>query len=196
MRETPKAAAAFTVYCELGPDRSLALLAEKLYAKRGQNLAQLKLWSAAHNWQERVAAYDAAQRDRERAQREAAEAERARRKLERDIRREAAREAMDDARAKVFGAEWAKVLKAINEKIDANDVKGLVGLTQLMARALDEERLSLGSATGKQQVDVTSNGQTVGQQMSLDQFTALQATLKEEMAAWRATRGFLSADDL
>lgn len=38
--ETPKAAASFTVYCEMGPERSLAKLAEEMRTKTTLKLHQ------------------------------------------------------------------------------------------------------------------------------------------------------------
>lgn len=146
LQETPKAAAAYAQY-EALPDRSMAKLAESLYGKSTVNIRQLEKWSSQYQWQQRVQAYDATHREREKQQREADEAIRRKRKLERDIRRESARDRMDDERSEVFRSEWAKLLKTINDKISGGDMKGLVALGSLLNRALDEERLSLGSPT-------------------------------------------------
>jgi hypothetical protein len=54
--ETPKAYNAFTEYCDLGVDRSLAKLSQKL-VKVKQNF---NVWSVQHEWQKRVAEYDLA----------------------------------------------------------------------------------------------------------------------------------------
>src|SRR5262245_11066367 len=54
-RESSKAFAAFNLYLNLGPQRSLAAVAQKL-AKSGQ---LLKRWSTKFEWPSRVQAYDA-----------------------------------------------------------------------------------------------------------------------------------------
>lgn len=55
--ETTKAYNAFSVYRDLGPDRSLAKAAEIFYGAR-KNLAQLGLWSRRYDWVARARAYD------------------------------------------------------------------------------------------------------------------------------------------
>lgn len=47
----------------------------------------------------------------------------------------------------------------------------------------------------KQQLDITSNGQTVGQ-IDLTQLVALQATLMQAVDDWRRERGFVEGDAL
>lgn len=57
--ETPRAFSAFTVYRDLGPDRSLARAAEAFYRGRtAAKVRQLETWSSRHRWRDRVAAYD------------------------------------------------------------------------------------------------------------------------------------------
>lgn len=55
-RESSKAYAAFCIYRDMGPDRSI----EKVYEKRSKRgpLSRLKNWSVKHNWVERANAYD------------------------------------------------------------------------------------------------------------------------------------------
>lgn len=63
MRETPKAAAAYAEYAAMGPMRSLAKLHQQLRQSQGTvrvGLDTLEAWSAAHHWQQRVRAHDAA----------------------------------------------------------------------------------------------------------------------------------------
>jgi hypothetical protein len=55
LRESSKAFAAFTLYLSLGPQRSLAAVAQKL--AKSQQL--LKRWSTKFEWPARVQAYDA-----------------------------------------------------------------------------------------------------------------------------------------
>jgi len=54
--ESSKAYAAFCIYRDMGPDRSI----EKVYEKRSRRgpLSRLKNWSVKHNWVERAKAYD------------------------------------------------------------------------------------------------------------------------------------------
>lgn len=146
LQETPKAAAAFIAYRDFGAERSLVKVCHSLGKKPGY-VVQLQEWSAKYAWQSRCAAYDAAQREQEKAQLEAEEAIRRKRKIARDIRRDDARARMDDERADIFRGQWAKTLKLINEKAESGDVKGIMALTALLNRALDEERQSLGSPT-------------------------------------------------
>ena len=62
--ESPKARAAFAVYRDLGPDRSLRLAARRL--RKSERL--LKRWSSRYNWCARAQAWDAQQRQQEREQ--------------------------------------------------------------------------------------------------------------------------------
>jgi hypothetical protein len=59
-KETPKAAAAFLVYQELGPGRTMAKAAAELGRKPGYR-RQLEQWSRRFHWQARVAEYDHAE---------------------------------------------------------------------------------------------------------------------------------------
>lgn len=164
-RESAKALAAYALYEAMGPERSLAKVAGGFGQSVGKvlvgRLPTLERWSAAYGWVERAAAADMRQIARERQEREAAEAKHRQRKYERELRREEAREKMDDDRATVMRGEWPKVLKTINEKVDDGEMRGLLGLVQLLRLALDEERLSLGSATAISQLDVTTNGESL-----------------------------------
>jgi len=55
--ESPRALAAFDAYCELGPDRSLAKLADK-WGKNKSYVNQLQRWSSQYSWQARVKKFD------------------------------------------------------------------------------------------------------------------------------------------
>lgn len=52
--ETPKAFAAFCAYRDLGPERSI----EKVGQKLGKSKALIERWSRKHEWVSRVVAYD------------------------------------------------------------------------------------------------------------------------------------------
>src|SRR4051812_28075871 len=54
-KESDKAFLAFSLYLNLGPERSLAKVAEKL----GRSKRLMEKWSLRTNWPERVAAYNA-----------------------------------------------------------------------------------------------------------------------------------------
>lgn len=53
--ESPRAFEAFAAYLEMGADRSLRAVGQKLV----KSYALISRWSAAHRWVERAAAYDA-----------------------------------------------------------------------------------------------------------------------------------------
>ncbi len=57
-QETPRAAAAYHEYCELGPGRSLRKLAES-NQKYSKSIALLMRWSTRYHWVERARQYDA-----------------------------------------------------------------------------------------------------------------------------------------
>jgi hypothetical protein len=155
-KETPKAAAAFAAYCQLGPVRSLEKLLIQLRQSDGKVTARLRTletWSSAYHWVERAAQYDAEQREKVRLQSEAEAEAKRKRKAAREARREAERERMEDERATLFRGMWAKVYKELEKKINAGDTKGLFGLNSLLGRALDEERLCLGAST--QQIELS-----------------------------------------
>src|SRR5688572_30471065 len=59
--ETDKAYKAFTDYIDLGPDRSLDKVRQKLGKSSGYT-RQLEKWSSAYEWGTRSSAYDAHQR--------------------------------------------------------------------------------------------------------------------------------------
>jgi hypothetical protein len=77
--ETAKAYAAFVMYRDLGPERSLQETAHKL----AKNLTTIKQWSTLHNWVDRARSYDAALDARARAATEGEATERRRRMIER-----------------------------------------------------------------------------------------------------------------
>lgn len=52
--ESSKAYQAFNEYCNLGPDRSLAVVGQRL----GKSTDLMERWSARHGWVERAAAWD------------------------------------------------------------------------------------------------------------------------------------------
>ena len=73
--ESAKAYAAFVVYRDLGPERSLRVAAGRL----GKSARLLKRWSSRHRWQERVASWETQQEVQAESSREAGEEARERR---------------------------------------------------------------------------------------------------------------------
>lgn len=73
-KEGTKAYAAFQAYCQLGPERSLTLVAQGV----DKNRQLMGRWSARYHWQERVATYDREQAEVDRQAAAQAALERAR----------------------------------------------------------------------------------------------------------------------
>lgn len=149
MKETPKAAAAFLAYYELGETRSL----EKL-VKHYQELAktkpdekktwlptlwQLKEWSRKHHWQSRVIAWE---------QEQAAE---------RVAKRNAEIEEMNQRLAKLGMKQQKKAEKQIKTLIDAKSF-GSVAAVQLLKLATDLERVARGVPTEIRASEVSGPG--------------------------------------
>jgi len=58
--ETPLAYGAFTVYRDLGADRSLRATAQAVYGDRARHgIRTVEKWSSKYDWRDRVASYDA-----------------------------------------------------------------------------------------------------------------------------------------
>lgn len=144
---SPRAQMAYDAYYALGVDRSLAKLSQIPIGNSTVNLRQLEVWSSKYNWVELCRKADHEQREREHEIQERVKAAEIKRQAEREIARSRARDRMNDERADIFRGQWAKTLKMINDKVEIGDVKGIMALTTLLNRALDEERQSLGSPT-------------------------------------------------
>ena len=132
MKETPKAAAAFIAYCELGQGRSLAKLA-KQWGKNKSYVGQLERWSSENSWQERVKDYE----------RELA-AER-RRKHDADI------EEMNARHAAVGMEQQEKVLRQIGKLMSIGEF-GPYASVQLLKLATDLERVARGAPTERSEL--------------------------------------------
>ncbi len=146
MRETPQAAKAFEQYYLLGDERTLAKLAHDIYGQNHESasvvpnqetfqnisgiLSQLKKWSAAHKWQERVI-----ERDR-------AAFYRLEKKLERD------RERMNERHAAIGTTQQKKALEQIDALITAHAF-GALATVQLLKLATELERLARGGDSKK-----------------------------------------------
>src|SRR5258708_3218798 len=154
MSETPKAAAAFLEYCELGFNRSLAKLAQK-WGKNESYVGQLERWSSNHNWLERVKVYDAEQAK------------------ERDKRREAMRQEMDERHA-LYGKEQAeRAIQQIHDLIRAKAF-GSQAAVQLFKNATDLERLAMGAAT--EHIEQSGN--------AITEWQSIRSTIIQVLAAF------------
>lgn len=85
--ESSKAFIAFDLYCQLGPDRSLAVVGQRL----GKSTTLMAKWSSRHDWAERAAAWDEHMVDVERRAAAVLAAERAKVWAKRDEERREAR---------------------------------------------------------------------------------------------------------
>ncbi len=143
MRETPKAAAAFLKFCELGikDKRSLSRMTE-VYPQYAKSLPLLKRWSAAHNWQERVKAYD----------REVSE--------EKRRKRDAEIEQMNERHALIGTTQQERALAQIERLIEARRF-GSQASVQLLKLATDVERLARGAPT--EHIEQTNTGEAASE---------------------------------
>lgn len=139
MQETAKAADAFEEYAIMGPSRSLRKLAERRGQKEGKSrvrLATLEEWSSAHNWQERVKAYDAEQRAIRRAQ------------------REASIDVMNEEHALLGRTQAIRAVKQIQALIEAGKF-GSQAAVSLFKIATDLERIARGGVTERTEQEIT-----------------------------------------
>jgi hypothetical protein len=143
-RESPKAAAAFTEYCLLGPSRSLAKLAKvsERFGMPAVSVRHLEQWSSAHQWQEWAKEYDAdLLAERERKYRDAL------------IK-------MDAEHALIGRTAAIKAADLLRSRMDENDI-GAYALVQLLKVATDLERLAREAATMRQEVTGKDGGPVV-----------------------------------
>lgn len=122
--ESTKAQAAFIQYCSLGPDRSLAKLADLLDKKPGY-VRQLESWSSAYSWVKRAREYDAGI-----LQKEANERER---------KRQEERDKMNARQTKIGTTQQANAIGRIQQLIN-DDKFGALASVQLLKVATDIER--------------------------------------------------------
>jgi hypothetical protein len=146
-RESSKAFAAFTLYLSLGPQRSLAAVAQKL-AKSEQ---LLKRWSAKFEWPSRVQAYDAHLAI---VEREAAEALARANAAEREKRKQ-----------QVLDEEWelhGEAIRAGREALKRFYEKGkgatLGDIARMLELASTLGRLATGMATNKTEISGEDGG--------------------------------------
>jgi hypothetical protein len=155
MSETPDAARAFEQYYDLGDDRSLELLAERMYQDMTQNqtgtkqvpkivaiVSQLKKWSTLHKWQSRVI-----ERDR-------AKIEAVRKKRDAEIER------MNEEHALLGRTQALRAVKQIEELIKTQKF-GSQATVQLFKVSTDLERIARGAATERQEL-TGKDGEALG----------------------------------
>lgn len=166
MDETPKAAAAYAEYEAMGVSRSLAKLAEQ-HQQYAKSIPLLKRWSSEHHWQERVKAFDLAQIEAKRLERE------------RQI------ELMNERHAQIGVTLQAKALKQIEALIQAGKF-GSQATVMALKLALDSERLARGDVT--ERVEQQQNGSIA---VTLTPAAAQQIVEEtpDELSAWRKNRG-------
>lgn len=137
--ETPKSAHAFALYCEMGSERSLAKVAEKIYGKPTVNLRQIEQWSSKYHWVDRAKAYD-----REQA-------------ALRQQRKQAEIEAMDQRHIVISKTLQVKMLKQIEELLQRERF-GSQATVMALKYATDLERLAMGTVTERtEQIIQTSS---------------------------------------
>lgn len=133
-RESSKALAAFGVYRDLGPDRSL----EKVGQKCTKSVSLLRRWSAAHSWVARATEHD-----------RAIEAEVA--ATDRNVR------IADNLRRRAERLGIADNLRRVaTQALDAIDVEDLAkrpaDVVRMLEHANRTERLDLGETTDRSEV--------------------------------------------
>ena len=147
-RESDKAFAAFKVYLELGPQRSLAVAAKKL----GKSKNMLEQWSRKFDWVARVQAYNAqlAQREREAieslAVAKAVEWER----LQEPVKREAWEEATKTIEM---------VRKAREKWMKEGRLPGWEGMARMLELAFKLKQFATGMPSEVKQVETHVTGQ-------------------------------------
>lgn len=146
MKETSIAFRAFERYYDLGDGRTLEKLAYQIQADQKQTksrpkeqtiptiLAQLKKWSVAHGWQDRIIERDRAEAEKERE------------------KRNKAIQAMNERHALIGTTQQARAIEQIKTLIDAKSF-GSMAAVQLLKLAIETERLARGVPT--EQVAVT-----------------------------------------
>lgn len=142
MRESPQALNCFVLYRDMGPQRSLESL-HQAYSDATPSVRQLKTWSAAHAWQERVRAHDQA------IAAEAAERAKAERLAE--------MERLRRVRLGIASTEQAIALKWLQKVVqDDQRIAGLKAaeIVALARGAQDTQRLEYGEATDRTALDL------------------------------------------
>ena len=135
LHETPKAQAAFLIYCTMGQGRTLSKVVTQMGAKPSY-LRILKEWSGKYRWQERVKQYDL-----ETAQEELRQAEKELKK-------------MNEKHAASASAAQLTALEYVHKLIKNNKL-GSIAAVQWLKNSFDLERLARGGSTEAATVKLT-----------------------------------------
>lgn len=135
LEETPKAHAAFLIYCTMGEQRTLEKVRRHLDAKPSYT-RQLHAWSSRYLWQERVKAYD----------REAKEDELA--ANEKELKK------MNERHAQAGINYQLRALEHIDRLIRTGHMNAMATV-QMLKIALDVERVARGATSASTRIEVT-----------------------------------------
>lgn len=139
MKESTQALAAYTTYRDMGPTRSQEAVAKQL-AKSRQLISR---WSAAHHWQERIAAYECEI---------AAEAEE-RAKADRVRQLEQMRKAQE-----MLGVELQNIgIKAARRKAEKDQI-GAYAAVQMVTAGAELQRRAMGEPDQKHEISGKDGG--------------------------------------
>lgn len=195
--EPPRANAALTDYALLGDGRSLAQLAEQYRTRPTvgpakpptRQLSQLKTWSAAYRWVERVAAYDELRRRRLRAESDARwlarreqsrdstweTAQQLREKIEQmlklpvvEVERDTERQVSDDGKIIVINRTVIKPAKW--------SLRDMAAMADTAAKL---ERLAVDDMTERSLLQIDNLTPRDLERMSTDELVALRAQLEQ-----------------
>jgi hypothetical protein len=136
-RESNKAFAAFRAYLELGPQRSLAAVGQKL----GKSKVLMERWSAKYDWPARVQAYMATVAEQERLAIEVRAVEKAVEweKMQEGVKREAWKEAEETIEM---------VRQARKEWMESGRTPGWEGMARMLELAFKLKQLATGLGDG------------------------------------------------
>ena len=144
-RESNKAFAAFRTYLELGPDRSLATVAERV----GKSKTMVERWSRRFDWPARVEAHAAQVADAERKAIEALAVERA---VEWDKVHEAVKIAEWQRHKKLIALADEMIARWEKNKAKCGTLEGIARLLELATKL---GRLAAGMPTEVKEVNTT-----------------------------------------
>jgi phage FluMu protein gp41 len=144
-RTNMKSEALFAQYAAMGPERSLAKLAE-LLGKPPSYKRQLERMSSENSWQARARQYDAARAEEERRERD-------KERRERMAKWEEERERMDMEHALLGRTHALRAAKQIQDLIEAKRF-GSQAAVQLLKISTDLERVARGADTSSTRVQV------------------------------------------
>jgi len=134
-KETVKAHAAFLVFCNLGPHRTLPMLVKEL-GKHTQYVRQLQRWSAQFGWFARAKQYD----------RDVFEEKRRKEEL--------AIEAMNDVQAGIALNQLRKMIEQVDRLISSGKF-GAMATVQHIKNMLDIERTARGAPNDRTRIELT-----------------------------------------